>query len=507
MQKEETLIWPRLATDGSGASLTSINRFSPQSRTAAFEQENQIFETAEKWARKGWELDEQENKRWSLRRQPLVRRTLVATSLPGPRVSVTSGKHVSPRAQGALIAVGRLDGGRFTSRDAVLLEALAEQAALAIENWNYSELLRKRVAVVDEELHDTYRLLSEQSAKLFAAIESIDAALVISDQNGVAVFVNPASGSILRGATPILGEPVARALSAGDLPDLAALDEAEHGSDHAERVRLETTRGNEILSAQFTSLVSHDRKTLGAMLVVTNVSAQRELDRMKTDFVGFVAHELRTPLTTILGYASLMDKMAGNMDPDAMRDMVNIIERHIRRMNRLISDLLDISRLEAGQPLPIRKAEFDLTALCERLVSETRSQLNPGTNLTLTCRSEPDPLLITADAERLEQLVANLLSNAVKYSPDGGQITVGLARVADRVRLQVSDTGMGMTAEQLSHLFQKFYRSPDAKERGIKGTGLGLHLVKILVEAHGGEIQVESTPGRGTVFRVILPVA
>ena len=450
---------------------------------------------------------------WQTQNAILAGETFAAAPLASPHSPPENAlaQTVSPRQfSGALVAIGRRDGGHFSARDAVLLETLAEGASLALENWNYAETLRGRIESANRELSGAYQLLAEQSAKLFAAVESIDAALVICDASGHAAFVNPAGARVLLGATPILGEPVASALGAGDLEELAVLFENLHQDGaHDESVRLETTRGREILAAQFTPLISDENQLIGAMLVVSNVTAQRELDRMKTDFVGYVAHELRTPLTTILGYASLLDMSAGRFSPDQVREMTGVISRHCRRMNRMISDLLDISRLENGLPLSITPGLFDLGALCERLLEEQKPYLNPTPVFDLVFDG-PRELEWTGDSDRIEQVVINLLSNAIKYSPQGGKVTLVLRKTADFVQLEVRDEGMGLSAAQIENLFQKFYRTDDAQAQNIKGNGLGLNLVRQIVGAHGGRIEVESGRDRGEIgatFRVLLPLS
>ena len=173
----------------------------------------------------------------------------------------------------------------------------------------------------------------------------------------------------------------------------------------------------------------------------------------------------------------------------------------------MISDLLDVSKLESGVALSLRRTPFDLAALCERLLEEHRYSLNPKPPITLVFEAATRPLEFSGDSDRMEQILINLLSNAVKYSPDGGIITLFLAQNDNEVCLEVRDQGMGMTPEQQQNLFQKFYRTADAKARGIKGTGLGLNLVKQLVEAHHGRVEVESVREKGTTFRVVLPTA
>ncbi|MBW3637908.1 MAG: CHASE2 domain-containing protein, partial [Armatimonadetes bacterium] len=402
--------------------------------------------------------------------------TIVAAPLPRPVEEAATPNGALPRQfYGALVGIGRSDGGNFTPRDAQLLETLAEGASLALENWNYAERLRGRIESADRELEGAYQMLSEQSAKLFAAVESIEAALVVCDAHGLAVFINAATERVLHDATPALGEPVAASLAAGDLKELCDWFQDLHcQGTRAGQARLETTRAGEVLAAQFTPLISEDGHLIGALLAVADVTVQRELDRMKTDFVGYVAHELRTPLTTILGYASLLDMSVGRFSPEQMRDMTGTISRHCRRMNSLISDLLDISRLESGAPLPIRLSPFDLAELGERLIAEQKTYLNPTPPLELVFDCPQRPLEIWADAERMEQVLINLLSNAVKYSPQGGTITLVLRQTPEGATIEVSDQGMGLTQEQLSRLFGKFYRTDEARSSGIKGTGLGL---------------------------------
>ncbi len=504
-----------------------------------------------------------------MRRAP---RAIVAVPLPEASGEFNEDTAREHRSGGALVAIGRQDDGAFTARDAALLETLADQASLALEHLELYERLRGRVELANRDLRDAYAVMAEQSVKLFAAVESIDDALIVSDENGHAIFVNPASRRILGGAAPALGQCVPDALRDSGLPEFAALfrpppaalqngvakndvqfaphearphdeganangtasynaDEAHDGKIVCEVVREavagrdETSSENgdgkhgdisadgnnnadtarRVLAAQFTPLQGDAGRSLGAMLVVADVTVQRELDAMKSDFVSYVAHELRTPLTTILGYASLLQSDRGQIKPGQRSSMTEEIVRQCSRLNRMISELLDVSRLDAGRGIVLRRETVDVAELCERVLQGARAALYDPTFVTLEFICNNRPLLISADADRLEQVVTNLVSNAVKYSPDGGTVSLELHDGYDAVTLRVVDTGMGMTPEQQEHLFQKFYRTSDAQARGIKGTGLGLYLVKQLVEAHEGQIEVRSAAGQGTVFTVTLP--
>jgi signal transduction histidine kinase/CHASE2 domain-containing sensor protein len=453
--------------------------------------------------------------------------TIVAAPLPDMKpLGAGSSSELACSTGGALIAAGRRDGRLFTQRDAAFLETLARQSALALEHLQYYEMLRGRVELANRDLREAYDLLFEQSVKLTAAVESIDNALIVADESGRVIFANAASERILGRASPSLGQPITEALRESGQHQLAALFDELGGGDtsgdaplsreivcynthtinsngaFAEQEHTDTPR--RVLSANVTRLVGAERP-LGQMLVVADVTAQRELDNMKSDFVSYVAHELRTPLTTILGYASLLNEDKGDYTTSMRGEMASAIMRHCRRLNRMISELLDIARLEAGRELPLRLEAVDAAALCEEVLNGTRASISDHQNLKLVFECEQRPLCVCADADRLEQVVINLVSNAVKYSPDGGTVTLRLTQHQQKVELTVHDTGMGMSAEQQAQLFQKYYRTPDAQARGIKGTGLGLYLVKQLVEAQAGDIVVHSEQGVGTTFTVTLP--
>lgn len=414
-------------------------------------------------------------------------------------------------AHGAVIAVGRRMGGTFSQRDVTLLETIAEQAGLALENLAFYERLQGRIELANRDLRDAYQLLEEQSAKLTAAVESIDDALIVTDPVGHAIFINAASSRILGDAAPHLGDNVPAVLGEAGFAALAALFEQLHyapettaGVGH-ELLHQDTQGTRRILSSNLTPLVGSDGTPLGAMLVVADVTAQRELEQMKTDFVSYVAHELRTPLTTILGYASLLHDSGDQFPLEQRTQMTVSIMNHCQRLNRMITEMLDIARLDAGRPLTLHIGPFDLVHLCETVVSAQTAALRNADIFTLTLHTEVQPMMIQGDRDRIEQVLTNLEANAVKYSPEGGRVDVELRDADGYAEIIVRDTGMGMTPEQMTQLFQKFYRTPDAQARGIKGTGLGLFLVKQLVEAHQGTIEVESSAGQGSTFTVRLP--
>jgi signal transduction histidine kinase/CHASE3 domain sensor protein len=242
---------------------------------------------------------------------------------------------------------------------------------------------------------------------------------------------------------------------------------------------------------------------LGRIIVVREVTAERQAERLKDDFVATVSHELRTPLTSVRGYLELvLDGEAGELNDDQTRFLA-IAKRNADQLLRLVGDLLFISRVEVGR-LSLEHGEVDLAAVAFEAVEAARPLADArGASLHLTV--EPMPRL-HGDAARLSQLLDNLVSNAVKFSGPGGRVEVRTARDNGHAVICVSDEGIGIPPHELDHLFDRFFRASSAAEQAIPGTGLGLTIAKAIAEGHGGRISVESEEGVGTTFRVELPL-
>ena len=242
----------------------------------------------------------------------------------------------------------------------------------------------------------------------------------------------------------------------------------------------------------------------GAPAIVINVhdvTERKEAERVKDELVSTVSHELRTPLTSLRGFAELMLKR--EFPPEKQREFLSIIHSESLRLTNLINDFLDLQRMEAGRQ-QYAFAPVDLAALLRETVA-VFGQPEGGHVLRIEA-DEPLPA-VRADADRLRQVLTNLISNAVKFSPDGGEVLVAAHARDGEVEVAVADHGLGIPADALPHLFDKFYRVDNRETRRIGGTGLGLALVKQIVEAHQGRVWVESEPGRGSRFAFTLPVA
>jgi signal transduction histidine kinase len=254
----------------------------------------------------------------------------------------------------------------------------------------------------------------------------------------------------------------------------------------------------------FTSPVLDDRGGfVGRLWTLRDVTAQRELDRLKDDFVATVSHELRTPLTSMMGFLEMIrEGEAGELNEEQQRFLA-IVYRSSERLQRLVGDLLFVARLDAnGLQLQFGDARLDDIV---REAVESSGALARSREVSLVAEVEPMPP-VSGDKERLSQLVGNLISNALKFTPAGGSV-VARAFVEDgHAVVEISDTGIGIPANEQSRLFQRFFRSSTATEQAIPGTGLGLVISRAIAEAHGGTIDVTSLAGEGTTFRVELPL-
>jgi signal transduction histidine kinase len=225
-----------------------------------------------------------------------------------------------------------------------------------------------------------------------------------------------------------------------------------------------------------------------------------EADRLKDEFVALISHDLRTPLTSIIGYLELtLDD--GNLSEE-QRGYLRVADRNADRLLHLVNDLLFVARLEAGE-LNLQPSELDLAALARQSVSEAGPRASAG-GVELTCETD-GVVPIQADKGRMFQLLDNLVSNAIKFTPAGGGVRVSVGPANGVVRLQVTDTGIGIDPAEQGRLFERFFRTASVAEQQIPGTGLGLYIARVIVEAHGGSIEVASRPGEGSSFCVEFP--
>ncbi|RLQ97969.1 two-component system histidine kinase PnpS [Falsibacillus albus] len=238
----------------------------------------------------------------------------------------------------------------------------------------------------------------------------------------------------------------------------------------------------------------------GILLVFHDITDLKMLEQMRKDFVANVSHELKTPITSIKGFSETL--LDGAMhDEEALKSFLNIILNESDRLQSLIQDLLDLSKIEQ-QGFKLNVQPLDLSHMLEEVMKMLENKAD-SKNIELQYNTE-DLLEIEGDVYRLKQVFINLINNAIAYTPSGGSIKVHASSVGSRVKVEVSDTGIGIAQEEIPRIFERFYRVDKARSRNSGGTGLGLAIVKHLVEAHRGYISVKSKVGEGTVFTVYL---
>jgi signal transduction histidine kinase len=233
----------------------------------------------------------------------------------------------------------------------------------------------------------------------------------------------------------------------------------------------------------------------------TMAASLQEGERLKDEFFALVSHELRTPLTSIIGYLELVLDDEERLSDDARR-FLEVVERNAKRLLRLVGDMLFVAQVEAGR-LSLESVDVDLDKVAAESVEAARpAAQRAGVTLTLTPASVAT---IRGDRDRLGQMLDNLISNALKFTPDGGSVGVVLEDRGDRAAVRVSDTGMGIPDAEQQRLFERFFRASSATSRAVPGAGLGLTIVKTIVEAHGGTVSLTSRENEGTTVRVELP--
>lgn len=257
-----------------------------------------------------------------------------------------------------------------------------------------------------------------------------------------------------------------------------------------------------ILDVHIAPYYSQNWHQRGAIIVLHDITDIRRLEKMRSEFVANVSHELKTPITSVKGFAETL--LSGDVpDETTAKQFMQIIYDESERLNRLITDLLELSKIEK-QAMPLKITAVNVNEIIENS-TKTISKFARDKNLTLHLPDDEKPVYVEADIDRLGQIVLNLVANAVNYTSDNGDIYIDAEERSSKIVLSVKDTGMGIPEEALDRLFERFYRVDKARSRHSGGTGLGLAIVKHLVESHDGKIYVNSKEGIGTTFTVELP--
>jgi signal transduction histidine kinase len=290
--------------------------------------------------------------------------------------------------------------------------------------------------------------------------------------------------------------------------DMLTLDQAEAGGwpltpNATLYVEGDLNRGSGLplpVGITYAPLVSHEGNLLNIIATVRDITRFREAEELKSTFISVISHELKTPVALIKGYVGTLRREDANWDREIVKDSLAVIEEEADRLTGLIENLLDASRLQAGG-LSISSSDVALDAIAKRIAERFQTQ----SSIHIINVDIPDNFpIINGDETRLEQVLSNLISNAIKYSPQGGEILISGQVRPNQVIICVSDDGPGVAPEDIPHIFDRFYRSSNAK-RTTKGAGLGLYLARAVIEAHGGRIWVDPRPGNGARICFSIP--
>lgn len=372
---------------------------------------------------------------------------------------------------GVLGVDNRIRKEPFLESHLALVAAIADYAAIALENarlFTGTEIERRKLNTILNKVVD---------------------GVIVVDHNKKVVLMNPIAREAFNvSSRQLAGTPIANVVTHVDLLDI--LHQKESMYPFRQEVELEDGR---VLNVQATAIPE-----VGIALTMQDISQIKEMDHVKSDFVSNVSHDLRSPLTAIVGYVELLDRV-GPLN-ELQRDFIGRIQASVQNITTLIDELLDLGRIEAG--FDTQKEFFSINTLLEATIEELHKSAD-AKDQVIILEIVPDLPQIWGSRTRIQQVLANLIENAIKYTHEEGWVKILVQVENDQLILQVSDNGPGILISEQPFIFDRFYRGSNTWENS--GTGLGLAIVKSIVENHRGRIWVESTPGRGSIFTVVLP--
>jgi len=367
------------------------------------------------------------------------------------------------------------------------------------------------VAALQEQLGDLQlrmKLAAQQKSHLEAVIYSIRDAVIVLDESGRLLMANEAAGRLFNFDNKnSLCKPITQLIDDGGTGFTDLLSRSPHGKGRAKRQQIEFHRHDETRTFDcIVSRVYDQQQVCGVVAVMHDITREKEISRMKNDFVSHVSHELKTPLASLTAYAEMLCEGEAD-DEETRKEFYSVIQDQAQRLNRLIEDILNVSRIESGL-IKVDKKPVSLAVLIEEQLRMIKSYAEEK-NIRIIAQKPIVFDQVYADKDMISQVIVNLLSNAVKYTPSGGSVKIEsqVDETAGIIRVNITDTGVGIPQEEIEHVFDKFYRV-GANKNQAKGTGLGLNLVRQIVEkVHNGRVFVSSTAGVGSTFGFELPLA
>lgn len=413
---------------------------------------------------------------------------------------------VSEDAIGVLMVFHRR-ANFFNQEMLALVQAIATQVSVAINNANLYELIRDQA----ERLGTMLRKEQVEASRSQAILEAVADGVLVTGPDNHITFVNTSTVRILEvDESRLLGSPLDMfAGLAGAWIETIQRWSADpisykNAEMYAEQLTLEN---NKIILVHLAPVILQN-DFLGTVSIFRDITREVEVDRLKSEFVATVSHELRTPMTAIKGYVDILTMGAAGALNENQMHFLDVVRNNIQRLNILVSDLLDISKIESGR-VTLNTHTVNLYELAEEVVAETlRRSQTENKPMALSVDAPKNLPLVAGDTDRVRQILSNLVNNAYNYTPENGTIHVNIHQTHDDLQVDVEDNGIGIKLEDQARLFERFYRGEHPLVLATPGTGLGLPIVRQLVEMHKGKLWMKSTgvAGEGSTFSFTLPI-
>ncbi|RKU38666.1 hypothetical protein C6496_05430 [Candidatus Poribacteria bacterium] len=435
----------------------------------------------------------------------VLRFTLISCLVVIAIALVVSQRIVRPIRQvtGAARAIGR---GEFDQE--IPVTGSNEVGILAEEfnsmRWNLKSAVEK---------------LTDEEKKMTAIVNSIAEGLILVDSNNRVLHINPAAERLLNISPDNIDKDITEIIQNDELIHIFEEDQRQilqhkptdqipsknEGLNLISEVTLARYDEKLVLRIIASPFLNENGLILGTVYLFDDITREKEIDQMKSDFISLVSHELRTPLTSIIGFVSfILDGKAGAIN-DRQRNSLARVQRQSKRLAALINDLLDISRIESGR-IQMDRAPISLLEIVRQRIEEIRPQADEKSiQMSLTAPESVPQIL--GDEARIGQVFTNLIGNAIKFTPDNGEVNVKVEADGNLLHVEVIDTGPGIPAEERQKIFDKFYQLSDISTRQQGGSGLGLSISKSIIEAHGGKLWIDDgNQGKGSNFQFVLPL-
>ncbi len=362
-------------------------------------------------------------------------------------------------------------------------------------------------AIFDEKklFNQAFREISACKSGFGALVNSLVDGVLILDTEGRVVLANSSFWEMIEyTGEQAIGKLFDEICSSSQIQEMARYSLEEQREGNAELVITREKGSDLVVTLKSQPFANRKNQILGAIIVLHDSTAMAEIDRLKSDFVAMVSHEVRSPMNSLMAQIQIiLDGLAGEVT-ERQREILERVSGKVNNLVRLASELLDLAKIETG----ILGKEMEDVDMKELLVEQVafHSPAAAEKGMQVVSRYGQIPAAIWGNRQGLEELFTNLITNAIKYSPADTTLTIDAEQREGYLEVQVIDTGFGMLAEDLAHIFERFYRVKNNNTRNIHGTGLGLAIARSIVEAHQGSIDVKSTPGAGTTFTVRLPI-